>query len=127
MWMLVVVLFFFASCSSIKHIPFKEVESIIEYHDSVRYDSIHISDSVYIRDGRDTVYISKIRKEYRYLFCNKTDTVVITDTLSYPVQVDRELSRWEQTKMDFGGMAIGAVAVILPALLIYIARRFRRV
>lgn len=43
-----------------------------------------------------------------------------------PYPVERKLTRWEQLKMDFGGMAIGAVIVAIAIAVIWMARRFRR-
>lgn len=114
------------ACSRVQYVPVREVERRIEYRDSVRYDSIHVADSTYLRISPDTVYQYRLRTEYRYLFLNQTDTILRHDTVQVPVPVERRLSRWEQVKMDFGGMAIGAVAASLLALLIYIARRFRK-
>ena len=114
------------ACSRVQYVPVREVERRIEYRDSVRYDSIHVADSTYLRVSPDTVYQYRLRTEYRYLFLNQTDTILRHDTVQVPVPVERRLSRWEQVKMDFGGMAIGAVAASLLALLIYIARRFRK-
>lgn len=42
-----------------------------------------------------------------------------------PVEVERPLTRWEQTKMDFGGMALGGIAVAVCAAVVWLARRFR--
>ena len=114
------------ACSRVQYVPVREVERRIEYRDSVRYDSIHVADSTYLRISPDTVYQYRLRTEYRYLFLNQTDTILRHDTVQVPVPVERRLSRWEQVKMDFGGLAIGAVAASLLALLIYIARRFRK-
>lgn len=114
------------ACSRVQYVPVREVERRIEYRDSVRYDSIHVADSTYLRISPDTVYQYRLRTEYRYLFLNQTDTILRHDTVQVPVPVERRLSRWEQVKMDFGGMAIGAVAASILALLIYIARRFRK-
>ena len=116
-----------AACSRVQYVPVREVERRIEYRDSVRYDSVHVADSTFLRIAPDTVYHYRLRTEYRYLFRHQTDTILRQDTVQVPVPVERRLSRWEQVKMDFGGMAIGAVAASLLALLIYIARRFRKV
>ena len=115
-----------AACSRVQYVPVREVERRIEYRDSVRYDSVHVADSTFLRIAPDTVYHYRLRTEYRYLFRHQTDTIQRQDTVQVPVPVERRLSRWEQVKMDFGGMAIGAVAASLLALLIYIARRFRK-
>lgn len=121
-------LLFLFGCSRVQYVPVREVATRIEYRDSVRYDSVHVADSVYLLVRPDTVYRYRQRTEYRYLFRQRTDTVIRQDTVQVPVPVERSLSRWEQAKMDFGGMAIGAVGFLLMAVLIWICfiKRYRR-
>ena len=114
------------ACSRVQYVPVREVERRIEYRDSVRYDSIHVADSTYLRVSPDTVYQYRLRTEYRYLFLNQTDTILRHDTVQVPVPVERRLSRWEQVKMDFGGMAIGGSIVIVSAILMWIVLTKRR-
>lgn len=114
------------ACSRVQYVPVREVEHRIEYRDSVRYDSVHVADSTYLRIAPDTVYHYRLRTEYRYLFRHQTDTILRQDTVQVPVPVERQLSRWEQTKMDFGGMAIGGLIVIVSAILLWIVLTKRR-
>ena len=95
--------------------------------ESVRTDSVFvyrnvtsaltIKDSVYIDKTRDTVRVVI----YKYVGerYSKTDTVYInkTDSVAVPYPVERELGKWEQVKMDYGGKAIGLLAV---AVAVYI-------
>ena len=115
-----------AACSRVQYVPVREVETRIEYRDSVRYDSVHVADSVYLRIVPDTVYQYRLRTEYRYLFRQRADTILRQDTVQVPVPVERRLSRWEQVKMDFGGMAIGGLIVIVSAILMWIVLTKRR-
>lgn len=46
-----------------------------------------------------------------------------TDSVPSVVTVERELSKWEKTKMDFGGIAIGGVIVGLCVAVVWLARR----
>lgn len=52
------------------------------------------------------------------------------DTIQVPYPVERELTAWEKTKMDFGGIAIGAVGITLigglAAVIAWIVKRKRR-
>lgn len=41
-----------------------------------------------------------------------------TDSVPYIVPIERELSRWEKAKMDFGGMAMGGAGVFFIGLCI---------
>lgn len=56
---------------------------------------------------------------------HERDSIVWRDR-PVPYPVERELSRWEAIKMDFGGFAIGAVAAVLCAAVVWLIRKFRR-
>ena len=43
-----------------------------------------------------------------------------------PYPVERELSRWEAIKMDFGGFALGAVGVVVCVAVIWLIKKFRK-
>lgn len=48
-----------------------------------------------------------------------------TDSIQVPYPVERELSRWEQTKMDFGGMAIGGLVIAVCFAVVWLVKRFK--
>ena len=45
-------------------------------------------------------------------------SAIKTDTIRVPYPVKKELSKWEQAKMGFGGMAIGGVVMLFIGLCI---------
>ena len=50
-----------------------------------------------------------------------------TDSIPVPYPVERKLSKWEQTKMDFGGMFLGGlIAVVVSAVIVWIVKRKKR-
>ena len=51
---------------------------------------------------RDTIYRSKM------------------DSIAVPYPVERKLSRWEKTKQDIGGIAIGAFIAVVSAVVIWL-------
>lgn len=53
------------------------------------------------------------------------DSVVFRDR-PVPYPVERELSRWERVKMDFGGAALGVVGALLVVAVVWLAKKFRR-
>ncbi|TCO88181.1 hypothetical protein EV202_12764 [Bacteroides heparinolyticus] len=55
--------------------------------------------------------------EYRYLFINKTDTVLQTDSVQVPYPVEKKLTKWESIKLDMGGWMFGALIVLLLYIL----------
>lgn len=91
--------------------------------ESVKTDSVMCHDSVFIIIRGDTVYKYKERIVNRFMFLNKRDTVIMTDTIFQTVEVERNLSRWESVKQDVGGMAMGGFFILLLLLLAKIVKK----
>lgn len=53
------------------------------------------------------------------------DSVVFRDR-PVPYPVERELSRWERIKMDFGGAALGVVGALLVVAVVWLVKKFRK-
>lgn len=115
-------------CRSVKYV------SVPEYHTEykVRTDSFIKRDSVWVHDSvsvwmkGDTVFKEKLEKVYNehYIYTNKTDTVLKTDSVRVPFPVEKKLGRWEQIKVDYFLPICCVLAIILLSLLWLIKRRF---
>lgn len=99
------------------------------YEAVLRVDSLIQRDSVAVVQKGDTVLITRYRDRYRVrersdtVYKAKTDSVRVRE----PYPVERELTKWEQTKMDFGGMFLGGlIAVVVSAVIVWIVKRKRR-
>lgn len=104
----------------------KETETVQlnEQGDTVlrdRFVYIHLSSeerSAYertIESQRDS--ISELRQKL---------SSVKSDSIPVPYPIEKKLSKWEQTKMDFGGMAIGALVIAVCAAVVWLVRSFRK-
>lgn len=119
-----------SGCSRKVYVPVESVVSRTDtiYSAKVRIDSVIMRDSVAVFQKGDTVTITKYRDRYRVK--ELTDTVyqsaIDSVKVSVPYPVERELSRWERTKMDFGGMAIGALVIALCAAVAWLIKKFRK-
>lgn len=119
-----------SGCSRKVYVPVESVVSRTDtiYSAKVRVDSVIMRDSVAVFQKGDTVLITKYRDRYRVK--ELTDTVyqsaIDSVKVSVPYPVERELSRWERTKMDFGGMAIGALVIALCAAVAWLIKKFRK-
>lgn len=106
-----------AGCKSVQYVPVETVRTDSVYVDRFQRDSIYQRDSVYINrwTAGDTIYQDKIVYKYIYRDKVKYDTVAIlrSDTVRVPFPVDRELSKWEQIRLDVGGLAIGIVIITI--------------
>lgn len=86
---LIYVIFLFAlfSCGSTKYIDVPvevvKIQKEIEYR-QLR-DSIYLKDSVVVDRGRDTIRITEWHTEYHDRL--QVDTLVVTDSISYPVYI----------------------------------------
>lgn len=94
---------------------------------NVRIDSIIERDSVSVYVKGDTVRITQYRDRLRWR--DRVDTVykarVDTTRVEVPVAVEKELSRWEKLKMDFGGFALGGILVLVLAAVGWVLYRRR--
>lgn len=144
----VVSLFTLTGCTNVKYVPVESVR--IERDTVVRHDTISryirsesttkeiIKDSTHVVQDESGNIKSKERIRDRYIIIDNRDSIyyyrhrsdsmmsVKTDSVQVPYPVEKKLTRWEQIKMDMGGMAIGAVAIfILSAALVWLIRRKR--
>ena len=110
-----VITLLFGSCTRKVYVPTETVRT--EYKDRVvenlRVDTVAMRDSVAVYVNGDTVRITKYRDRWRTRIIERHDTCTVTktDSVQVPVQVERKLTRWERTKMDAGGIAIGILGV----------------
>lgn len=126
-WLIIMLLIpAICSCRSVKYVPVETVKTDSIYISNVLRDSIYRLDSIYIRDKGDTVWVEK----YKYLFVDKLrhDTLYLsrTDSIRVPYPVEKELTRWQQMKLELGGWAFGiiiAFALIIVGWLIYKSRK----
>lgn len=112
-----------SGCTSTRYVPVETVRT--EYKDKVR--EVHTTDSVvdtrFVFVKGDTVIDYRDRVKWRDRYIHDTCTVVKTDSIAVPYPVERELTWWQQTKMDFGGMALGAVVVVLCVAVVWLLKK----
>lgn len=112
----------FTSCRNIKSVPVETVKTEYKTRDSIRFDSIYEHDSIFLFVKGDTVYKEKYRYKYRYLTINKTDTVMLTDSVQIPYPVEKQLTRWQQMKIELGGLAVGVIIILSIVLMLKMFR-----
>lgn len=106
---ILLVLPFIGCGTRIQYVPVESVKT--EYKDRLQRDSIYFRDSIFMREKGDTVFLDR----WRYIYKDRliTDTLIVSDTIRVPYPVEKELTQWQQTKMDVGGWAMGALSGIL--------------
>lgn len=117
-------------CKSVQFVPVETVKTDSFYIDRFQRDSIYQRDSVFVNrwTAGDTVYQDKVVWKYVYRDKVKYDTVAIlrSDTVRVPFPVDRELSKWEQVKLDVGGWTICAFIIIILLVVFFTVYKLRQ-
>lgn len=101
-----------SSCRT-QYIPVETIKTEYRTRDSIRHDSIYQQDSVYVTVKGDTVYEYKYKYLYKYQYINRTDTLMKIDSIQIPYPVEKQLSKWQSFKLDFGGVAMLVLIMIV--------------
>lgn len=122
-WIICLVM---CSCRSVQYVPVEIIKTDTTYINKIQRDSIYKLDSIYILDRGDTVLITQTKYLYRdklvhdTVYASKTDSVQV----SYPVE--RQLTRWEQFRLDVGGWAIGTIIIIILIVVGWMIYKLKR-
>lgn len=110
---LFLLLLVLTGCRTIEYYPLETVRIDTVYVNQQRVDSVMVRDSVHIYQKGDTV--TEFRLKYIYKYKDRTDTLYLskTDTVSVPYPVEKQLTKWQQTKVNYGGWAMGIVFVFI--------------
>lgn len=108
----------FTGCRTTQYVPVETIKTEYKTRDSIRIDSIYQRDSIYVIDRGDTVYTYKDRYLYKYLYLNRIDTVIKTDSVQIPYPVEKALTRWQKAKIELGGWAFGVLIMLAIVLII---------
>ena len=98
----------------------------IEYRDRWLRDSIYIHDSITVYTQGDTVFVIERRDRSRNRDLHDTVYVNIHDTVFVPkyvpkfLEIPRELTREEQTKITIGEWTINIAVALAVALLVFL-------
>lgn len=108
------------SCRTTEYVPVEIVKSDTTYINKVQRDSIYQLDSIYIVDRGDTVLITKTKYLYRDKLVHDTVYRFKTDSIQVPYPVERNLTRWEQFRLDIGGWAMGGFIVMVVFFIFHV-------
>lgn len=113
------MLFVICSCRTVKYIPVETIKVDTSYINKLQRDSIYMLDSVYVKEKGDTVLIEKYKYLYRDKLVRDTLYMAKTDSIQVPYPVEKELTRWQRFRMDFGGWAMCIVVISILILIVY--------
>lgn len=116
-YLIILICFLLIGCKTkTVYVPIESVKT--KYEDRYLRDSIFEKEYINVYQKGDTVFLDKFKYIYKDRF--KNDSIYINDTIRLPYPVEKQLSKWEQTKMDIGGWAIGVGSVLLLVVITYV-------
>ena len=110
----VAALLLLSGCSRVQYVPMQTVlKDSIVFH-RIDIDSVVIKDSIFIDRTKDTVYKYVERWQEKYIIRNDTTVIERVDSIPVEVKVEKQLTRWQQIKIDYGdNILVMLVAVIV--------------
>ena len=123
--LLALLLALMCSCKT-QYVPVETVKIEEREKLKIERDSIHVHDSVYIYLQGDTVYEERWKTIYKEVFRTDTFLITKTDTINHIVEVEAELTKWQQTKMDVGAGVMYAVPILIAVGLFVLYRKLKK-
>lgn len=115
------------SCRTVEYVAVEKVKTDSIVVTKVQVDSVYVSENVKVEVKGDTVKITEEKFHYKYKFVHDTLLAERTDSIEVPKIVERKLTRWEQAKMDIGGIGIGMIAVVVLGFVVILWCRLRKI
>ena len=102
----------------------KETVVLKENGDTARHDKERI---LYVASHREKELEHKVQQQDSTIKALRLQLASVkSDSIPVPYPVERELTKWERTKMDFGGTAIGALAVAACVAVVWLISALKK-
>ena len=125
MFIVMIAIILLNSCSpKVIYVPEYHTEVVTRTDSVVKIDSVHVKDSVIIKQAGDTIEIDRWHTEFKDRWRERVvvDSFIKVDSVSVPYPVEKKLSKWQQAKVDWGGWAM-LIVVVFIFLFLYIYPR----
>ena len=115
------ILSMFCRCTTTKYVPITEYKDrvVVKTDSLLKTDSVYVHDSISVYIRGDTVFKDKYHLQYkdRYIVRNKSDTLIVRDSIPYKVGVENTLSKTDRAFLNIGKIAsvclfIGIIAFL---------------
>ena len=102
----------------------KETVVLRENGDTARHDKERI---VYVASYREKELEHKVQRQDSIIKALRLKLESVkSDSRPVPYPVEKQLTKWEQAKMDFGGIAIGAIIAVVCVAVVGLIKKFRK-
>ena len=123
------ILSMFCRCTTTKYVPVTEYKDrvVVKTDSLLKTDSVYVHDSVSVYIIGDTVFKYKYHIQYkdRFIVRNKSDTLIVRDSIPYKVEVNKQLSKTDRAFLNIGKIASVCIFIGILALLGWIYRKVK--
>lgn len=123
------ILSMFCRCTTTKYVPITEYRDrvVVKTDSFLKTDSVYVHDSVSVYIRGDTVFKDKYHLQYkdRYIVRNKSDTLIVRDSIPYKVGVSRQLSKTDRAFLKIGKIASVCLFIGILAFIGWIYRKVK--
>lgn len=126
---LVIFLLALMGCTTTKYVQIESTRTDTVYRYRLNIDSITSTDSIFVKEyiSGDTMFVYKTQWKIVERIKIQCDTIYQSknDSIQVPYPVEKELTKWQKTKQEVGGVAIGIAAIGIIFVIVWLIRRFR--
>lgn len=123
------VMSMFCKCTTVRYVPVTEYrDRYVNKTDTLmKTDSVWVHDSISVIIRGDTVFKDKysIRYRDRFVYRNKSDTVIVRDSIPYKVVEQTKLSKTDKVFLKIGKVSSVCLFVGILAILGWIFWRLK--
>ena len=123
------ILSMFCRCTTTKYVPVTEYKDrvVVKTDSLLKTDSVYVHDSVSVYIKGDTVFKDKYHIQYkdRYILRNKSDTLIVRDSIPYKVEVGKKLSKIDRAFLNIGKIASVCIFIGVLVFLGWIYRKVK--
>ena len=123
------ILSMFCRCTTTKYVPVTEYKDrvVVKTDSLLKTDSVYVHDSVSVYIRGDTVFKDKYHIQYkdRYIVRNKSDTLIVRDSIPYKVEVNKQLPKTDRAFLNIGKIASVCLLIGILAFLGWIYWRLK--
>lgn len=119
----------FCRCTTTKYVPVTEYKDrvVVKTDSFLKNDSVYVHDSVSVYIRGDTVFNDKYHLQYkdRYIVRNKSDTLIVRDSIPYKVEFGKQLSKTDRAFLNIGKIASVCLFIGILAFVGWVYRRVK--
>jgi len=129
---LIVIVLGLCGCESIQYVPVETINTVYQNHtDTIKQtDTIQTEKETIIREA-DSAMVAELglklkanekaililkrelERQVQNKYEAKSDTVIEKDTVRVPYPVEKQLTKWQQFKMDFADVGFGVCGLLI--------------